>query len=105
MARMSSLAPVALLLASATVLAAAFPALLRIPPKDRSKVRSLPPALFSHRSHQSFGCYSCHPSAFPQQPLGFTHEEMRQGRFCGQCHQGGTAFAIESAPCERCHVR
>ena len=106
MARAGSLAVAALVIAaaSATALAAAFPAVLRIPPRDPAKARSRPAALFSHRAHQSFGCYACHPSVFPQQPLGFTHQEMQQGRFCGQCHQGQAAFAIEGAPCTRCHV-
>lgn len=105
MARKWALWIVAPLLASATVLGAAFPAVLRIPPRDPAAPRSVAAVLFSHRTHQSFGCYACHPSVFPQAPLGFTHEEMRQGRFCGQCHQGGIAFAIEGAACARCHVQ
>ena len=95
----------ALVLGSAVALAAAFPALLRIPAKSRTAARSVPAASFSHRSHQTFGCYACHPSVFPQAPLGFSHDEMRGGRFCGQCHEGAIAFAIEGAACQRCHVR
>jgi len=88
----------------ALALAAAFPAVLRIPPRDPGATRSLPAASFSHRAHQSFGCYACHPSLFPQAPRGFTHEEMRAGRFCGQCHDGRTAFAIAGAACGGCHA-
>ena len=95
----------ALVLAGAVALAAGFPAVLRIPPKNSSAARSVPAASFSHRSHQTFGCYACHPSVFPQAPLGFSHEEMRQGRFCATCHEGAAAFAVESAPCQRCHVK
>jgi len=95
---------VALGLASATAaLGAAFPAVLRIP--RRPSAAAVPPrALFSHRTHQSFGCYGCHPSVFPQAPLAFTHDEMREGKFCGRCHDGSVAFAIPGATCARCHV-
>jgi c(7)-type cytochrome triheme protein len=87
---------------SSVVLAAAFPAVLRIPRKNPGPPVP-PPALFSHRTHATFGCYSCHPSVFPQALVGFTHAEMREGRFCGRCHDSGTAFAIEGAACGRCH--
>jgi c(7)-type cytochrome triheme protein len=95
----------ALLVVSAAAFGAAFPAVLRIPAKNPTAPRPVPAALFSHRTHQSFGCYACHPSVFPQAPLGFTHDEMRQGRFCGQCHDGETALAIEGVACKRCHAR
>jgi c(7)-type cytochrome triheme protein len=94
----------ALSVVSGVALAAAFPAVLRIPPRDPAAARSVPPAFFSHRTHQSFGCFACHPSTFPQAPLGFRHEEMRAGRFCAQCHQGRIAFAIDGAACEGCHA-
>ena len=93
------------LLVSSTVLAAAFPGVLRIPRRDPGAAPYPPPALFSHRVHQSFGCYACHPSIFPQQTLvGFTHQEMSERKFCGRCHDGRTAFAIAGTACARCHV-
>jgi len=92
------------LLVSSVALGAAFPAVLRIPPKSTTTQQPLPLALFSHREHESFGCYACHPSVFPQRPVGFTHEEMQVGRFCGRCHDGRLAFAIPTATCGRCHV-
>jgi c(7)-type cytochrome triheme protein len=92
------------LLVSSAALGAAFPAVLRIPRRDPG-VSSPPRALFSHRSHATFGCYACHPSIFPQQTLvGFTHQEMSEGKFCGRCHDGRTAFAIPGTTCTRCHV-
>jgi c(7)-type cytochrome triheme protein len=94
----------ALVLASAVAVAAAFPAVVRIPRRDPNGPKVPPFALFSHRSHATFGCYGCHPSVFPQAPVGFTHAEMRQGQFCGRCHDGQTAFAIQGAACGRCHV-
>ena len=98
------LALAAALLVSSVAVAASFPAVLRIPRRD-PKVPYPPPALFSHRAHESFGCYACHPSIFPQQALvGFTHQEMSEGKFCGRCHDGRAAFAIAGAACARCHV-
>ena len=98
------LIPALLLVASTVALGAAFPAILRIPPKSPQGPRAVPAASFSHRAHQSFGCFACHPSVFPQAPLGFVHQDMRQGRFCGQCHQGQIAFAMEGAACTTCHA-
>ena len=90
-------------LVSAVALGAAFPAVLRIPRKNPGAAPALAAALFSHRTHGSFGCYACHPSLFPQAAVGFTHEDMRGGRFCGRCHDDRTAFAIQGAACGRCH--
>jgi c(7)-type cytochrome triheme protein len=94
----------ATLLVSTAAIGAAFPAVLRLP--RRTGAAGYPPrALFSHRSHQSFGCYACHPSIFPQQTLvAFTHQEMNEGKFCGRCHDGRFAFAIQGTACARCHV-
>lgn len=89
---------------SSAALGAAFPAVLRIPRRASAPAAFPPPALFSHRTHQSFGCYACHPSVFPQALVGFTHDEMREGKFCGRCHDGRVAFAIAGAECARCHV-
>jgi c(7)-type cytochrome triheme protein len=50
------------------------------------------------------GCQVCHPSVFPQAPVAFTHEEMKAGRYCGACHDGGVAFAIAGAACGGCHA-
>lgn len=91
------------LLLSSVAVGAAFPAVLRIPRRNPG-VPVPPPALFSHRTHQSFGCYACHPAVFPQALVGFTHDEMREGKFCGHCHDGRTSFAIPGTDCGRCHV-
>ena len=102
-ARSRRLAGLLAVLLSSVALGAAFPAVLRIPRKNAG-VTVPPPAMFSHRTHQTFGCYACHPTVFPQAPVGFTHAEMREGKFCGRCHDGRASFAIEGAPCGRCHV-
>jgi c(7)-type cytochrome triheme protein len=92
------------LLFSSAAIAASFPAALRIP--RRNPDATYPPrALFMHRSHESFGCYACHPSIFPQETLvSFTHQEMSEGKFCGRCHDGRVAFGIPGTACARCHV-
>jgi len=95
---------VALVLATAIAAAAAYPAVLRIPRRDAGRMAALPEAMFSHRTHGAIGCFGCHPSTFPQAAVGFTHDDMNKGRFCGRCHDGRVAFAIAGAACARCHV-
>jgi len=92
------------LFVSSVAAAAAFPAIVRLPRRDPARGSALPAALFSHRAHRDFMCLGCHPATFPQAPLAFTHEDMRAGRYCGRCHDGGRAFSIEGARCESCHV-
>jgi c(7)-type cytochrome triheme protein len=95
----------AFVLAAATAaVAAAYPSALRIPRREPGQAAAIPEALFSHRTHGAFGCYSCHPSTFPQSAFGFTHEDMSKGRFCGRCHDGRVGFAIAGTACARCHV-
>lgn len=94
---------------------AAAPALLRAPAAmpDAVKipiVRAHPPgapaeaALFRHSNHGAFMCHSCHPTLFPSARVGFTHDDLRAGRFCAACHDDRAAWAIDGAKCERCHV-
>lgn len=61
-------------------------------------------ALFSHWLHKRTACYSCHPSVFPQAGLGFDHDAMDDGRFCGSCHDGKTTKSFDDMECEECHV-
>jgi c(7)-type cytochrome triheme protein len=93
------------LLVASPVLAAAYPAALRVPrlPAARADA-SFPRALFSHRVHAASGCYACHPSTFPQAPLAFGHDDMKRGRACGRCHDGRGAVAVESLACGACHA-
>jgi c(7)-type cytochrome triheme protein len=75
---------------------------VRIPPvAERSKPA---PALFSHWQHGAQACYTCHPSVFPQGLKSFTHQDMHEGRFCADCHDGRKSQAIKSMRCEGCHV-
>jgi c(7)-type cytochrome triheme protein len=62
-------------------------------------------AAFSHFKHGEFQCYECHTSVFPQFKRGFTHADMKRGRYCGACHDGHTAWDIDAPEieCEECH--
>jgi c(7)-type cytochrome triheme protein len=99
-----ALVTAALVATGAVALGAAFPATLRLPRRDPRRAPGVPAALFSHRGHAALGCQACHPAVFPQAPATFTHEEMKAGRFCGACHDGGVAFAIAGAACGGCHA-
>ncbi|MCA9649385.1 MAG: hypothetical protein KC501_05720 [Myxococcales bacterium] len=61
-------------------------------------------ASFRHGTHRRFSCFACHPGLFPKYPLGFTHDDMRAGQYCGGCHDGRVASGIPEQPCERCHA-
>lgn len=104
--RWSRLVLGALLLIGGPAVALGVPDTVRIPPVKQRAATDLEPAVFSHWQHSTYTCASCHPSTFPQRKLGFTHAEMEQGRFCGSCHDGETAFApkAKGVDCETCHV-
>jgi c(7)-type cytochrome triheme protein len=61
-------------------------------------------ARFRHSTHAQQGCYACHPGIFPRYPLGFTHAEMNEGRYCGSCHDGSGARSVLEMNCETCHA-
>lgn len=68
------------------------------------------PVIFNHISHVDSdkpSCTSCHPREFRilksdagKRPA-ITHEQMEKGHFCGTCHDGKKAFAMED--CTSCH--
>ena len=86
--------------------AATAPDTVRIPIKV-AHGKGDPPdaALFSHWEHGRYYCYTCHPSLFPQRRVGFTHDDIDAGRFCGACHDGKHAFGVDDddVECESCH--
>jgi c(7)-type cytochrome triheme protein len=70
-------------------------------------------SLFSHTFHvekAGFKCTDCHNSIF-QEIAGsakakgdFNMAAFGQGKYCGTCHDGSTAFAVtEQGSCVRCH--
>lgn len=62
-------------------------------------------ALFSHWAHDQYRCFDCHPEIFPQSPLGFTHDDIDAGNFCGRCHNDVIAWSPDNpdTDCETCH--
>ena len=70
-------------------------------------------SLFSHEVHvngMGLGCTDCHDGIF-QQAAGtakaagdFTMTAFGEGKYCGACHDGSTAFSVkEPNNCARCH--
>jgi c(7)-type cytochrome triheme protein len=67
----------------------------------------VPPAVFPHWVHRiRFRCMACHPSVFEMRKGAnpVTMAAMKQGAYCGKCHNGTVAFSPELQSCYRCHV-
>lgn len=67
--------------------------------------------IFEHKNHiaQGLDCDSCHSGLF-EMATGtaegnedFTMESLYQGKYCGACHDGSTAFASNTR-CTVCHI-
>ncbi|MFQ5530630.1 MAG: c(7)-type cytochrome triheme domain-containing protein, partial [Gemmatimonadota bacterium] len=98
-----SAARVAQLPADSNAVAGADPAA----PAEREFVTtSLPPSVFPHWVHRiRFQCRVCHLELFEPR-LGaneITMAAIDEGRFCGRCHNGNTAFDVSFDSCQRCH--
>ncbi len=69
--------------------------------------QGIPPAVFPHLPHRVlFRCYVCHDQIFKMQrgadPI--TMDRIGEGKYCGACHEGKTAFASDNlSNCSRCH--
>ena len=68
--------------------------------------------LFSHRFHveqKELSCDLCHPATFEMQALkvqknaDFTMKSLMKGKYCGACHNGTMAFAVNTR-CADCHT-
>jgi len=68
--------------------------------------KDTPLAQFPHWAHRiRFKCYVCHDAIF-QMKAGTNPVSMDaifEGKFCGACHDGKTAFAVGFETCQRCH--
>lgn len=66
----------------------------------------IPAAVFPHWVHRiNFKCYVCHDAIF-QMKAGVdpvTMDAIRDGKFCGACHNGKVAFPAGFDTCDRCH--
>ena len=70
-------------------------------------VAGLPRATFPHWAHRMrFRCKVCHLEVF--EPRGGANQvtmlDISQGKACGRCHDGRTAFRPGIGNCERCHL-
>ncbi|SPQ01239.1 hypothetical protein NBG4_480020 [Candidatus Sulfobium mesophilum] len=62
------------------------------------------PAVFSHQVHTAmFECANCHTGVFKYKKggSGMKMNDLYQNKFCGKCHDGQSAFAVNE--CQRCH--
>ena len=68
--------------------------------------KNTPPAQFPHWAHRiRFKCYVCHDAIF-QMKAGanaVSMDAIQDGKFCGACHDGKTAFPVGFETCQRCH--
>ncbi len=63
------------------------------------------PVRFSHEFHTGiFACTECHTKIWPMQRgvKKMAMDDLYQGKFCGSCHNGTTAF--EATQCDKCHT-
>ena len=66
-----------------------------------------PAAVFPHWVHRiRYKCYACHPDVFAMKAgaNAITMDAIQQGKFCGACHNGKTAWGVGFDTCNRCHV-
>jgi c(7)-type cytochrome triheme protein len=71
-------------------------------PKGAGKV------VFDGKMHadKGFKCADCHPGVFKMKKDGdaITMKDIREGKFCGTCHNGTKAFnAKDAVSCSKCH--
>ena len=74
-------------------------------------VKPVRAVIFEHKFHlgKKYGCGSCHPELFArkagevEEKADFTMESFRQGKYCGACHDGTTAFSVDTK-CNWCHI-
>jgi c(7)-type cytochrome triheme protein len=67
------------------------------------------PVVFNHETHVDSSrpaCTTCHPREFrilkaSPRRAPITHTQMDKGRYCGTCHNGRKAFALDD--CAACH--
>ncbi len=106
-----------IVLMMAAVMAFAFAGICFAAPADFAfkTVGSEGAVTFSHTAHlaqkvdgQAVTCKSCHTKLFKMKKGGddITMAAMKEGKFCGGCHDGKTAFAATAAEnCAKCHKK
>lgn len=67
----------------------------------------VPAAVFPHWFHRiRYKCYACHPTPFKMKAGAdkITMDAIAEGKFCGLCHNGKTAWEVSFNTCPRCHA-
>ena len=64
--------------------------------------------MFDGRKHaeKGYNCKNCHPGLFSMKygAAKITHAKLKQGQYCGACHNGNLAFStVDQAKCFACH--
>jgi c(7)-type cytochrome triheme protein len=72
---------------------------------NNSEAQGMRPVIFPHWFHRiRFKCKVCHGELGFKMRVGSNHvsmEKITQGEFCGACHDGETAWAVDR--CDLCH--
>ena len=66
----------------------------------------IPAALLPHFLHRmQFKCHVCHDAIVVMKAGAneITMDAIQEGKFCGTCHNGKTAFQSTFESCPRCH--
>lgn len=74
------------------------------PSKLNFSRKGMIPLTFNHEGHaKKYACTDCHTKLFVMKQGGshITMNGMYQGKFCGACHNGKSAFA--ATDCTKCH--
>ncbi len=75
-------------------------------------VKPVKSVVFAHQEHTmgaGLSCDSCHDDIFAMEAGAaeaaedFTMQAMYDGKYCGSCHDGSTAFAANTR-CTTCHI-
>ncbi len=73
---------------------------------ERSDEEGMRPVIFPHWFHRiRFRCVVCHSELGFEMRAGsnkVTMNQISEGRFCGACHDGETAWSTEN--CDLCHT-
>jgi c(7)-type cytochrome triheme protein len=77
-----------------------------------SDTKNLAPVIFSHESHQKakLQCTDCHTKIFEMKKGAakkdnkdaLAMKNLKEGKYCGACHNGKKAFTVDG-DCTKCH--
>lgn len=75
--------------------------------KRKGAESGTPVAVFPHWIHRiRYKCYACHPGLFDMKAGAseISMDAIRQGKFCGACHNGKITWGVTFETCNRCHA-